>query len=151
MPQLLHIVSAGGKSGDGNLSAGICGMRPRNQRGAGRIGVDSKLPAREILTVLCGFCQADGAGVQLVIETDRSSASAGNCHLLGIRVGTGVQRIDGTVGVPQFQDSGFGFCLHTYCTDSKGLPTWTGCATLLAQIVLVTNCLPISEAIGKIP
>ena len=29
------------------------------------------------------------------------------------------------------------FFLHAYCTDSKGLPTGTGCATLLTQIVPV--------------
>ncbi len=90
MPQLLHIVSAGGKSGDGNLSAGICGMRPRNQRGAGRIGVNPELPAGQVLAVLGGFGQADGAGVQLVIEADRSGAAAGDGYLLRVGTGTGI-------------------------------------------------------------
>ena len=40
----------------------------------------------------------------------------------------------------RFQDFGYGFFLLAYCTDFKGLPTGTGCATfaaLLAQIVPV--------------
>ena len=101
MPQLLDIIGTGGKFGDGNFTAGIGAVRPRNQRGAGGIGVNPELSAGQVLAVLRVFGQADGAGVQLVIEADRSGAAAGNCYLLGIRAGTGVQSVDGTVGVPQ--------------------------------------------------
>ena len=77
MPDFLHIVSAGGKTGDGNLAAGVCTVRPGNQGGAGRIGVDSKPPAGQVLAVLCGFRQADIAqrgslDFEIAIETAAS-------------------------------------------------------------------------------
>lgn len=59
MPQFLNVVGTRCLTGDGDLAAGISGMRPRNQRGTGRIRIDSELPAGEILPVLCSFRQAD--------------------------------------------------------------------------------------------
>ena len=61
MPDFLDIVGAGGKPGDGNLTAGVCTVQSRNQCGAGGIGVNSKPPAAQVLAVLSGFRQADGS------------------------------------------------------------------------------------------
>ena len=55
MPQLLHIVSASGQPGNGNLAATVGGVRSRRKAGAGRIGIHAKPPAGEILSVLCGL------------------------------------------------------------------------------------------------
>ena len=79
-------------------------MRPRNQRGAGRIGVYSKLPARETLSVLGGFRQADGAGIQFVIEADRSAAACGYSYRLWVGAGAVVQSVDCAVRMPQLFD-----------------------------------------------
>ena len=90
MPDFLDIVGAGGKPGDGNLTAGVCTVQSRNQCGAGGIGVNPELSAGQVLAVLRVFGQADGAGVQLVIEADRSGAAAGDGYLLRVGTGTGI-------------------------------------------------------------
>ena len=91
MPQLLHIVSASGQPGNGNLAAAVGGVRPRRKAGAGRIGIHAKPPAGEILTVLCGLGQADGSriwGFQLEIGIKIAAGSAGEryrCLIAGTR------------------------------------------------------------------
>ena len=102
MPDFLHIVGAGGKPGDGNLTAGVGAVRPRNQRGAGRIGVDSKLPAGQVLAVLSGFRQADATCIQFVCEADCGCRTGSHGHFSWIGAGTIIHCIDGTVGMTQF-------------------------------------------------
>ena len=91
MPDFLDIVGAGGKPGDGNLTAGVCTVQSRNQCGAGGIGVNSKPPAAQVLAVLSGFRQADGSrirGFQLEIGVEIAAGSAGQgyrCLITGTR------------------------------------------------------------------
>ena len=59
VPQFLDVVCACGQPRYGQLAAGIGGIRPGYQIGAGGIAVNPELPARQVLTVLRGFCQAD--------------------------------------------------------------------------------------------
>ena len=104
MPDLLNIVGSGCQPCDRDFAAGIGSMQSRNQGGASRIGIDSKLPPGEILTILGCFRQADRPRFQLIYKADSRSTAAGDRHLLGIGAGTGVKRVDTAVRMPQLLD-----------------------------------------------
>ena len=75
--------------------------RAGNRGGAGSIRVQPDLPVGQVFTSVGFLYQLHAAGVQFVIEGDQSGAAAGNGYFLGIGAGTGVQRMDGTVHMPQ--------------------------------------------------
>lgn len=104
MPDLLNVVGSGCQPRNGNFAAGIGGMRSRNQGGASRIGIDTKLPPGEILAVLSCFRQADRPRFQLIYKGDSRSSAAGNRHRLRVSAGTGVKRVDTAVRMPKFLD-----------------------------------------------
>lgn len=98
VPQLLHIVSASGQPGNGNLAAAVGGVRSRRKAGAGRVGVHGKLPAGKILPVLRGFRQADCSrirGFQLEIGIEIATGSAGEGYRCLI---TGTRHIPNVIG-----------------------------------------------------
>ena len=104
MPKLLNVVSSGCQPCDGDFAAGIGSMQSRNQGGASRIGIDSKLPAGEVLSILGCFRQADRPRFQLIYKADSRSSAAGDRHLLGIGAGACVESIDAAVRMPQLLD-----------------------------------------------
>ena len=55
--QLLDVHSASGKSGDGDLTIGIGSVRAGNPCSTSGIGVDTELPACQVLIVLSGLGQ----------------------------------------------------------------------------------------------
>lgn len=80
MPQFLHIISSSGQPGNGNLSVGVCTVRPCRKAGAGRIGIHAKPPAGEILSVLRGLGQTDSSrirGFQFEIGVEIAAGSTG--------------------------------------------------------------------------
>ena len=104
MPKLLNIVGSGCQPCDGDFAAGIGGMRSRNQSRTSRIGIDSKLPPGEILTILGCFRQADRPRFQLIYKADSRSTAACYRYLLGIGAGACVESIDAAVRMPQLLD-----------------------------------------------
>ena len=101
----LGIVSAGNQIADCHRAVSTGGEgRTGNSLGAGRICVDSDLPAGQVCTGVGGLDQLQTALMQVVNEADRSSAACCKGNLLGIGTCTGVQRTDCTVSVTDFLD-----------------------------------------------
>ena len=102
--KLLDIHSTRRKSCNRNLTVGISGMGTGNQRGASRIGVDTELPAGQILIVLSGLGQVQSGRIQLIYKADGSSLTGSECNLLRIGTVAGVQGVDGAVRMTQLFD-----------------------------------------------
>ena len=128
MAQLLNVVGSRGQAGDGNLTAAVRGVGPGYQRGAGRIGVNAKPPAGEVLSVLGGFGQPDGSlgwGFQLKVgvEISTGSTAQGNgCLVAG--AGHIPEVIGGTGGRGQIPGS----LEHRGLGDGSGLGDFQGAA-----------------------
>ena len=104
MPDLLNIVGSRCQPCDGDFAACIGGMRSRNRGRTSRIGIDSKLPPGEVLSILGCFRQADRPRFQLIYKADSRSSAAGDRHLLGIGTGAAVESVDAAVRMPQLFD-----------------------------------------------
>ena len=78
--------------------------RAGNRFGAGRIRVQSNLPATQIFARIGFLHQLNTSGIALVIEADRSSPTGGNRNPLGIGTGAAVQGIYTGIRIPQFLD-----------------------------------------------
>ena len=102
--QLLDVHSASGKPGDGDLTIDVGSVRAGDPCSTSSIGVDTELPARKVLAVLCGLGQIQSGRVQLIHKADRSGLTSGKRNLLRISAGTGVHSVDSAVGVPQLLD-----------------------------------------------
>ena len=101
----LGIVSAGNQIADCYRAVSTGGEgRTGNSLGAGRICVDSDLPAGQVGTGVGGLDQLQTSLMQVVHEADRNSAACCKGNLLGIGTCTGVQRTDCTVSVTDFLD-----------------------------------------------
>ena len=59
VPQFFDVIGASGEPGNGNLAAGVCGMRAGNKAGAGGAGVDPEFPPGQVFAILRGLCQAE--------------------------------------------------------------------------------------------
>ena len=97
MTKLLNVVSTGSQSGHRNLTTGIGGVRTGYERCAGTVTVNTELPTGQILTVFRFLGQTQIAGVQLVVEADRSSATCRDGDLL--RIGAGAVILSADVAV----------------------------------------------------
>ena len=76
-------------------------MRPRYQRSAIAVAVNTELPAFQILTIFRGFRDTQAARVQLICEADRGGATCGNGNFLRIGTGAVVQLVDAAVSMSQ--------------------------------------------------
>ena len=94
-----------------------CERRARYSLGTGGVGIQTNLPARQMFTAACFLHQLYGAGVQLILEADFGCSVSGNRYFLGIGAGTGIECINGAVGVTDFLNvisAGFQICHRNF-------------------------------------
>ncbi len=115
VPNLFDVVCACREIRDGNGTAAVGGVWPGNQGRAGRVRVDTELPAREIESVLSGLGNIEATGLQGVGEADAGCLPCCQCNLLGIRAAAAVLTVDAGGLVSDF--------LHIHSSRRKAADT----------------------------